>query len=117
MIGGDLTAADDWTTSLLTNPEVIAVDQHSHSNHPVIVTDKIVVWVAEADANANIYIAIFNRGADLADIHYEWKDLGLKAKQFTLRDLWERKDEGPVDALVAKLRPHACLLYRLTASN
>ena len=48
MVGGDLPKADAWTTSLLTNPEVIAVDQHSTGNHPVVTTDKAVVWVAES---------------------------------------------------------------------
>ena len=48
MVGGDLPRADAWTTSLLTNPEVIEVDQHSTGNHPVITTDKAVVWMAQA---------------------------------------------------------------------
>lgn len=34
MVGGDLPKTDAWT-KLLTNPEVIAVDQHSVSNHSV----------------------------------------------------------------------------------
>jgi len=117
MVGGDLTAADDWTTSLLTNPEVLAVDQHSHGNHPVIATDKIVIWLAEPDEDSGTYLAIFNRDTNLADIHYEWKDLGLDAKKFAVRDLWEHKDEGTADKLVAKLRPHGCVLYRLTKVN
>ena len=40
IVGGDLPAADAWTLSLLTNPEVIAVDQHSSGNRPVINTDR-----------------------------------------------------------------------------
>ena len=36
MMGGDLLSMDEWTTSLLTNPEVIALDQHSRDNHPVV---------------------------------------------------------------------------------
>ena len=114
MIGGDLTAADAWTTSLLTNPEVIALDQHSHDNHPAIVTDKVVVWVAEAGQEIGTYIAVFNRSGDAADIHFSWKALGLSAPQYQLRDLWERKDAGNADALNAKLPPHACVLYRAT---
>ena len=115
MIGGDLTAADAWTTSLLTNPEVLAVDQHSHGNHPAIVTDKVVVWVAEAGQGKGTYLAIFNRGGDISDIRYTWKELGLRAPQYHLRDLWERKDTGKADELNGKLPPHGCLLYR--ASN
>lgn len=115
MIGGDLTAADAWTTSLLTNPEVLAVDQHSHGNHPAIVTDKVVVWVAEAGQGKGTYLAVFNRGSDVSNIRYTWKELGLRAPQYHLRDLWERKDTGKADELNGKLPPHGCLLYR--ASN
>ena len=114
MIGGDLTAADDWTTSLLTNPEVIAVDQHSRGNHPAIVTDGVVVWMAEAGPEEGTYIAVFNRGSEPADVKYAWKELGLSALQYHLRDLWEHKDAGKVGALKVKLPPHACLLYRAT---
>jgi hypothetical protein len=38
MIGGRLPSADDWTLSLLTNPEVLAVDQQSTENRPVVTT-------------------------------------------------------------------------------
>ena len=112
MIGGDLTQADAWTTSLLTNPEVLAVDQHSRGNHPAVITDKIVVWVAEASQGKGTYIAVFNRGTEVSDIHYTWKELGLSAPQYQLRDLWEHQDAGSADALNAKLPSHACLLYR-----
>ena len=46
MVGGDLTRADEWTVSLLTNPEVLAVDQTATHSRPVIVNGKITVWVA-----------------------------------------------------------------------
>ena len=60
MVGGDLPKADAWTISLLTNPEVIAVDQHSSGNHPVISTDKTVVWLAKSDTTDGHYLAAFN---------------------------------------------------------
>ena len=62
MIGGDLTADDAWTTSLLTNPEVIAVDQHSSGNHQLLATPQTVVWMAQAPSGDGRYVAIFNVG-------------------------------------------------------
>jgi alpha-galactosidase len=126
MVGGDLSAADAWTLSLLTNPEVIAVDQHSSGNHPVINTDKTVVWLAQpgsgnAEHNAqhdsqhdDQYLAVFNRTDSKAVLRYEWKDLGLAGKTYRLRDLWERKDLGSAGGLTATLPPHGSLLYRLS---
>jgi alpha-galactosidase len=114
MVGGDLTAADAWTTSLLTNAEVLDVDQHSRGNRAAVVTDKIVVLVAESSEGKGTYIAVFNRGSELADIQYSWKELGLDGSRYALRELWERKESGQVDVLEGKLLPHACFLYRAT---
>ena len=118
MIGGDLTAADAWTLSLLTNPEVIAVDQHSSGNHPVISTADTVVWLAQAGSgspeSADRYLAVFNRNAAKTVVHFEWKDVALTGKTYKLRDLWEHKELGSADALIATLPPHGSLLYRLS---
>ena len=114
MVGGELPSADAWTLSLLTNPEVIAVDQHSSENHPVINTDKTVVWSAREGSGNGQYLAVFNLTESKADVKYEWKDLGLGGKVYKLRDLWEHKDLGSADALAATLPPHGSLLYRVS---
>lgn len=113
MIGGELPSADDWTISLLTNPEVLSVDQHSTGNHPVISTDKTVVWLADSTANDGQYLAVFNNSESEADLRYAWKNLGLTAKAYKLRDLWQHKDLGPADSLTVDLSPHSSVLYRL----
>jgi hypothetical protein len=117
MVGGDLTAADLWTKSLLTNAEVIAMNQHSTGSRAAIVTDKLVVWVADSTDDKGMYIAVFNRGSELADVHYSWKEFGLTGRQYALRSLWPHADAGKADALTAKLPPHSCLLYRATKVN
>ena len=115
MVGGDLPKADAWTTSLLTNPEVIAVDQRSTGNHPVITTDKTVVWVAQSAAADSHYLAVFNLGESSQTVQYAWKDLGfLDTKydtKYKLRDLWERKDLGPAGSIRVTLPPHGSALY------
>jgi alpha-galactosidase len=114
MVGGDLSAADAWTLSLLTNPEVITVDQHSSGNHAVINTDKTVVWLAQSVLENAQYLAVFNRSESSTVVRYEWKDLGLAGKTYKLRDLWEHKDLSPASALTATLPTHGSLLYRLS---
>ena len=111
MVGGDLPRADEWTTSLLTNPEVIAVDQHSTGNHPVVSTDKAVVWVAQSAAGNGTYLALFNLTASSQTLQYGWRDLGLAKAKYKLRDLWERKDLGPADSITVTLPAHGSVLY------
>jgi len=114
IMGGDLLSADQWTESLLTNPEVIAVDQHSHGNHAVVTTGKTAIWLARPENEHGYYLAVFNIGDSEQTIHYEWKDLGLTGSSYRLRDLWERKNAGSAAWLNVRLRPHASALYRLT---
>jgi alpha-galactosidase len=115
MIGGTLPAVDDWTLSLLSNAEVLAVDQHSKGNHPVISTDKTVVWLADAGASDDHYVAIFNVSEASETLRYEWKDLGLARKTYKLRDLWDHKNLDAADSLTVTLPGHGSALYRLTA--
>jgi hypothetical protein len=117
MIGGDLTKADAWTLALLTNPEVLAVDQHSAGNHPAIATDKVVVWLAGTPAKDEYYVAVFNRTDSTLDAKYSWQDLGLKGEAYSLRDLWEHKDLHAAKSLAARLPAHACVLYKIKAAE
>jgi alpha-galactosidase len=112
MIGANVTKNDAWTTALLTNPEVIGVDQHPSENPKVITTDASVVWTALTDAGAKQNVAVFNLRDSPQKIHYEWKDLGLEARKYTLRNLWEHTDVEDVASLDVTLPPHGCALYR-----
>jgi alpha-galactosidase len=111
MVGGDLPRADAWTTSLLTNPEVITVDQHSTGNHPVVTTDKTVVWVAQSTTADGRYLALFNLTESSQTLRYAWKELGLTNPKYKLRDLWERKDLAGSDSISVTLPPHGSVLY------
>lgn len=109
MVGGRLPSADDWTLSLLTNPEVLAVDQHSTGNQPIISTDKIIVWRAESSQGQ--YLAVFNVSDSAQTVHYDWKDLGMDSVKYELRDLWTHKDLGSADSLTVDLPSHGGVLY------
>ena len=113
MIGGDLARSDPWTVSLLTNPEVLSVDQHSRGNHPAIVTETVVIWMAESSKKKTDFVAVFNRGESLVQLQYSWKDLGLSGFKYAVRDLWRRTDSQPQSGLNINLAAHASLLYEI----
>jgi hypothetical protein len=60
MHGGDMTRTDDFTLSLLTNDEVLAVNQASVNNRPVFNRDGLVAWTAEVPGSKDRYLAVFN---------------------------------------------------------
>jgi hypothetical protein len=112
MMGGDLPGNDSFTLALLTNPEVLNVNQHSTGNRPVIADLEKVVWTARPDSGAGSYIAIFNLGDSPLTLKYGWQDLGLEAASYRLRDLWQHQDLGRAESLTVTLPGHGAALFR-----
>jgi hypothetical protein len=110
ILGANLTQMDTVTESLLTNREVIAVDQHSSGNKPVIQTDSMVVWTAKG-AGGKQYVAVFNIGDGEQTVSYSWNELGLSGPSHKVRDLWQMKSLGTQSELKVTLAPHASALY------
>jgi hypothetical protein len=115
MMGGDLPSLDAATLALLTNPEVLAVDQHSTHNHELFTRGNQVAWAADAPGSRDKYLAVFNLDDQASvEVTVSWSDLGL-GKKCAVRDLWEKKDLGVIDAEFApKIEPHGAGLYRIT---
>ena len=119
IMGGNLLQADDWTTSLLTNAEVLAVDQHSMGNHPVVTTDKVIVWTAHPDGSGtskkeNLYVAVFNVSNAEQRLHYTWKELGFADGKKQVRNLWTHKTSQALEDLSITLAAHGSALYLIS---
>jgi alpha-galactosidase len=115
MFGGNLPDNDDFTLSLMTNDEVLAVDQKASSSRQLFANGNQVAWVAELPGSKARYVAVFNIG-DTGDeqVRVNWSDLGLPAK-CVVRDLWSHKDAGTVqDGRAFEVKPHASGFYRIT---
>lgn len=111
-IGTNLLKMDAFTESVLTNPEVLAVDQYSESNHPLVQKPDTVVWMASAPEHHGDYIAIFNLSDQPQTLTYTWQDLGIIYGKCPVRDLWQREDGvGISDHITVNLPPHASALY------
>lgn len=112
IMGGDLRHLDPPTRALLTNREVIAVNQASHSNRPHFVEDNVRVWTARA-ANGDPYLAVFNLGPKTREIALRLDQVGL-AGRWRVHDLWASDGDGEADGVLARTVPsHGAQLYRL----
>jgi hypothetical protein len=58
--GGDMTKMDAATLALLTNDEIIAVNQRSQGNRPLFDRDGLIAWMSEVPGSADRYLALFN---------------------------------------------------------
>jgi len=116
MLGGDLTRADAWTESLLTNREVLDVDQHSTGTRVVLSNPETMVIVAQAEGKTyRHYVAVFNRSETRQVFDFSWDDLKIPPHTYSLRDLWQNYSLGQADGLFVALGPHASGLFAVTA--
>ncbi len=116
MLGANLPDNDEWTLSLLTNDEVLAVNQDplGRPARRVVQTKGTEIWVKELKDGSKA-IGLFNRSGENQQIVMDWSDVGLIAKQ-TLRDLWLHKNLGAFDAnYSAEVLAHGVLLLRASS--
>ncbi len=117
MIGCDIRNMTDDTKRILSNPEVIAVDQDKlgKQGHRVARTASTDVWKKNLTGGA-LAVALLNREDHEMTITANWKDMKLKdGANFAVRDLWARADLGNfTGSYSAKVGPHATILVKLT---
>jgi alpha-galactosidase len=114
MFGGDLPGNDEFTLNLITNDEVLAVDQRASHGYALAEGGSAVTWVADAPEPGVRYLAVFNVGDHgPIEIHVTPGAVGVSPKS-VIRDLWEHKDLDTIgDGYTFHLAPHASGLYRL----
>ena len=114
MLGMNLPDNDDWTTALLTNPEVMAVNQDAlaHPAKRIFGLQPLAeVWARELSGHS-LVLGIFNRTDKPITAEYDWHKEGYAALP-QIRDLWRRENLPKSDVFSAEIPPHGCLLLRV----
>jgi hypothetical protein len=115
MFGGDLPTNDDFTLSLLTNDEVLAVNQNSTGNKQLKEEKGLIVWTAGVPGTEDQYVAFFNINDSVtSEISVTPSELGISGN-YTVKDLWSKEDKGIVtDKFSVAVEPHASVLVRFS---
>jgi alpha-galactosidase len=114
LIGCDMTQLDAFTTNLLSNDEVLEVDQDPLGKQAARVSKEgdVEVW-AKPMEDGSLAVGIFNRGEWDAKATAKWSDLGISGAR-KVRDLWRQKDLGTFpDAFTATVPRHGVALVRV----
>ncbi len=102
------------TKEILTNPEVIAVNQDKLGRQAsrVAKNGPVEFWKKPL-SRGSCAVGILNRSAEAPAVAVKWADLGIKGKR-KVRDLWAKKDLGGFgDSISLELGAHATALLRL----
>jgi alpha-galactosidase len=118
LIGCPLDQLDDFTQNLLTNDEVLAINQDPLGKMATQISAvgnaRVLVKDLEDGSKA---VGLFNVGEEPNSVKVTWQQLGLTGKQ-TVRDLWRQKNVGTYnDGFEAIVRPHGVVLVRVSPAK
>ncbi len=129
ILGADLTKLDDFTLKLITNDEVIAIDQASANNHELFRRDGFYGWIADVPNSRDKYLALFNTceiqpGGSQSVTNQAPAVIPVKIMElgFTnvcrIRDLWTHRELGLVtNEFTPVINYHGAGLYRVSPVN
>ncbi|GHT66250.1 hypothetical protein FACS189452_01790 [Bacteroidia bacterium] len=118
IIGCDMSQLDDFTLSLLTNDEVIDIDQDpwGYMAMPIIEKKGIAIYAKNLE-DGSMAVGLFNKSNAIQEIGFTMKELGLRGKQ-TIRDLWRQQDLGKYDKdFKTSVNPHGVVLVKIYPGN
>jgi alpha-galactosidase len=115
VFGGDMTRLDAFTISLLTNDEVLDVNQDPLGKQAALVSKNgdFQVWAKDL-ADGSKAVGLFNLGEGEATVTARWQDVALRGPH-TVRDLWRQKDQGRFDGeFKAPVARHGVVLVKFS---
>ncbi|HEV2348973.1 MAG TPA: glycoside hydrolase family 27 protein [Terriglobia bacterium] len=114
LAGNDLSNTSPETLAILTNPEVISVDQDPKGvqSHRIWQVGPYEIW-ARPLADGSAAALLINRGEDAEKLTVQFKDIGMSGTR-TVRDLWAKKDLGQFnDSFSADVPRHGVVMVRV----
>jgi alpha-galactosidase len=126
MAGNDLRNMKKETLNILTNPEVVGIDQDSLGvqGYRYDAKDSLEVWVKPL-MKGDWAVCFLNRSAKTQKVDFDWskniiaddvsqKTLNTNEATYSIRDLWAKKNIGTTKKkLVADVATHDVLMLRL----
>lgn len=117
MIGAELTLMDDWTLSLLTNRDLLALMGKNCKGTQLLRTDKEVVWKNKDSVSGTLCVALFNIGDEdaLLSVGLDVLEEGYQAgEEKALYELWDKQEMSTVSGRIeAEVPAHGVQVYRV----
>jgi len=113
ILGGDVTALSDFETGLITNGELLDIDQNSSNCRQVSADAGSIVYFAEQPAKHRKYLALFNVSDGSRQISCSLEQAGV-AGRFGVREIWSGRDLGICGGEIsAEVDAHGTALFAL----
>jgi alpha-galactosidase len=119
--GNDIRSMSTTTREILTNAEVVAVNQDPLGNQGRLVATpqpNVQVWSRELSGQNARAVALLNRTAAAVSVTVHWSDIGLTAANATVRNLWTHMDLGAFSKsfTATNIPRHGVMMLRVTSA-
>lgn len=112
IVGAHLPENDEFTLKLLTNKEILDIEEKTHCGHELYNTDEEIAWIAPLKEGNGCYIAFFNISDEVRDISINLDAYDIKNKQ-SAKELWTGKEVSVNGILKAEVAPHDAVIFKL----
>lgn len=121
LAGNDLRNMSNETFEILTNEEVIAVNQDVAGIQAKKVRDygDLELWVKSLGTKRSTIkaVAFLNRSDSVSDATVQWNDIGLNGKA-TVRDLWDHEEKGEFEkAYSVSIPSHGVVMLKISGTE
>lgn len=114
MIGGYLPENDEFTLSLITNEDLLEINQKSQNNKVVFQNDLKSVWTATSPDEKYFYLAVFNLSENVLNEEIVLENAGLQRnKLYQMENIWNKKQQKVIGKLDISLEPHASVIFKI----
>jgi len=120
LAGNDLSSMSEATADILTNAEIIALNQDALTLQAVEIERQgdVGVYAKPLSSCGARGVVLLNRGEQAAEASVTWQALGLEPGVATVRDLWTAKDLEPArDELTVTVPPHDVRALRIVGTE
>jgi len=115
ILGGDVTALNDFETGLITNEDLIDIDQNGSDCRQVSSDADSIVYFAEQPAKHRKYVALFNVSDGSRQLTCSLGQAGI-AGSYTVREVWSGRDLGICSGEIgAEVDAHGAALFELAS--
>jgi hypothetical protein len=116
MMGGDLPTLDDFSLSLITNPQMLACNQNGVMGSLVCDKDGLETWKVEKKGVVGEgWIGIFNRTDKKTSFELTESLPGFDVSKYKIFDVWN--DNTLLKTGKVELEPHDCAFFRYIKQN
>lgn len=111
--GAHLPKNDEFTLHLLTNADVLEIEENSHCAHQLYRNETEIAWIAPFKTGKGCYVALFNISDEDKELAFSLENNELEHYE-NCKELWSQKDVPVSGILKTEVKKHGAVILKLS---